>query len=78
MSKIINFILRIIAKIILFVSSILLYLGFLFVLIAFFIAPDGKVYTRNERIEVLKRLGKTLKKFVNDEKSKEEGNKIND
>lgn len=61
MSKIINFILRIIAKIFVFFSCVFISLFLVFVSTAFIIAPDGEKYTREQRFESLKRISDTLK-----------------
>lgn len=78
MSKIINFILRVIAKIFAFISSIFVSLFIIFISIAFIIAPDGKNYTREQRFEAIKRFSNTLTAFFEEEKKIIEERKIND
>lgn len=77
MSKIINFILRIIAKIFAFVSCIFVSLFLVFISIAFIIAPNGENYTREQRFEAVKRFSNTLKSFFEEEKKMREERKQN-
>lgn len=77
MSKIINFILRIIAKIFVFVSCVFISLFLVFVSTAFIIAHDGEKYTREQRFESLKRISDTLKAFFEEEKRIREERKQN-